>query len=288
MAKGTRSFATPCRYSRPMRARGSLIAALILCAAACLDGHEPKAPFAQRWVRFGDTRAILAGGLDGRGGGDGPVLVYLHGFASRAEDQLPLRDDLDVPAGTRFVFPEGPLAVTIPEGPRHAWWNIDRGLRRRMRAEPGGWRAMTGRVPPGLSGAREYVTQVLDGVARIAPPERTVIAGFSQGAMLACDVLLHDRRPLAGAALLSGSLIASGEWTPRAPARAGTPVFVTHGRNDPLLPYPLAEQLVATLTTGGVDVRWWPNDGDHSFNPAVAPVLSGFLYETLAPERMQR
>lgn len=264
--------------------------ALVLCAClwGCLDGHEPKAGFGQRWRTFGRTRVLLAGGTDGRGGGDGPVLVYLHGFASLAEDQLPLRDDLDVPAGTRFVFPEGPLPVTIPEGPRRAWWLLDRPFRHRLRAEPLGMRELAGREPGGLERARARIRDVLDGVERtMAPPERTVLAGFSQGAMLACDVMLEDGRPLAGAALLSGTLIASQRWAPRMGARAGLPVFMTHGRRDPLLPYPMAERLAALLTERGVDLRWHPHGEGHHFNPAIAPALSAFLYETLAADRLE-
>lgn len=251
----------------------------------CFDGHHPKARFGQRWVRFGETRALLAGGTDGRGGGDGPVIVYLHGFASRPWDQLPLRDDLDVPAGTRFVFPEGPLDVTIPDGPRSAWWMLDRPLRRRLRAEPHGMRELAAHRPEGLARARRAIEEVLDGVERElgAPPERTVLAGFSQGAMLATDVALRTDRPLAGLGVLSGTTIAIQDWTPRMARRTELPVFVTHGRADELLPFPMAERLVATFRAQGLDVRWHPHDRGHEMCPSIVPVLGDFVERALRP-----
>lgn len=262
-------------------------AALALALAGCLDGHQPKAPFAHRWVRFGRTRALVAGGTDGRGGGDGPVLVYLHGFASRPADQLPLRDGVDVPAGTRFVFPEGPEPITIPEGPRQAWWLLDRPLRRRLRAEPLGMRELATHRPPGLAAARRAIEDVLDGVERRlgAPAERTVLAGFSQGAMLAADVALRTDRPLAGLGVLSGTPIAMQDWRARLPRRRGLPVFVTHGRRDELLPFPMAERLAATFTEHGLDVRWRPHDAGHEMSGAIVPDFSAFLYETLGARR---
>ncbi len=263
-----------------------LVPWIALASLGCLDGHQPKARFTHRWMEAGGVRAIVAGGTDGRGGGEGPVLVYLHGFASLPEDQLPLRDGLDVPAGTRFVFPEGRLGVTLAEGPRRAWWLIDRPLRRRMRA--GAIDALSHHRPPGLAAARVTTTRLLRAVERElgAPPERTVVAGFSQGAMLACDLALRSERPYAGLGVLSGTLLAESDWGPRMPRHPHMPVFVSHGRADPLLPYAMAERLAARLRAGGHPVRWYAHDAGHEMTEGTADAFSAFVYESLlAPSR---
>lgn len=254
---------------------------IALLAVGCFEGHQPKARFDSRWLEAGDARAIVAGGTDGRGGGSGPVLVYLHGFASLAEDQLPLRDGLDVPAGTRFVFPEGPLGVTIPEGPRRAWWLIDRPLRRRLR--DGALDALTRHRPPGMAAARARTSALLRAVERElgAPPERTVIAGFSQGAMLACDLALRAERPYAALGVLSGTLLSEQDWTPRMARHRDMPVFVSHGRGDPFLPYPMAERLVDRFTDAGHPVRWYGHGAGHVMTPGTAEAFSAFVYESL-------
>ena len=270
--------------------RWALSCALAIVLLGCLDGQRPKGSFRERWETWGGARVLIAGGTDGRGGGDGPVLVYLHGFASRSEDQLPLRDELDAPAGTRFVFPEAPIPVTISEGPRHAWWMLDRTLRQRWRAEPNGMRELASHRPDGLLEARAHVSRVLDGVERRmgAPPERTVIAGFSQGAMLACDVALAEGRAYAGLGVLSGTLIDAQEWRPRMARHRDLPVFVTHGRADDRLPFAMAERLVALFEEEGLDVRWHPHDGGHAMNDAVLPAFGEFLDDALAPSRSTR
>ncbi|MGH7282639.1 MAG: hypothetical protein ACRELY_14020, partial [Polyangiaceae bacterium] len=63
---------------------------------------------------FGGLRAILAGGTDREGGGDGSVLVLMHGFGAPGDDLVSLWRVIDAPRGTRFIFPEAPIALGGP------------------------------------------------------------------------------------------------------------------------------------------------------------------------------
>lgn len=252
-----------------------------LALAGCAREHAPPAPRPHHAERWGGTRVLIAGG-DDKGRGDGPVIVYLHGYASVAEHQLPLADPSLFPRGTRFVFPEGPLALRADDGPRRAWWMLDHGLRLRLRREPYGIRELAGDRPPGMARARAMVLRVLDRIqARLgAPPERTVIAGFSQGAMLACDVVLRSERPIAGVGSLSGSLVSAQEWVPRMHARRGLRAFVSHGRDDVMLPFALSERLAAHLTENGLSVRWYPHAGGHEMRGSVVRAFARFVEDT--------
>jgi len=93
--------------------------------------------------------------------------------------------------------------------------------------------------------------------------DRVALGGFSQGAMLACDVALRSRRPLAGLMLLSGVMISRPEWLPLMPERAGLPMFQSHGRQDPLLPFELAAELRDAMRAAGVAVDWLEFAGGH-------------------------
>src|SRR3954464_13926874 len=87
-----------------------------------------------RKEQFGELSARVTGGVDGRGGGDGPVVVLLHGFGAPGDDLVDLTTFLHVPAEVRFVFPEAPLL--LDGGPGRAWWMLDMALfERRMRGE---------------------------------------------------------------------------------------------------------------------------------------------------------
>ena len=58
---------------------------------------------------FGGLRVRLTGGPDRQGGGDGPLVVLMHGFGAPGNDLVPLARVLDVPREVRFAFPEAPL-----------------------------------------------------------------------------------------------------------------------------------------------------------------------------------
>ena len=134
---------------------------------------------------FGGLRIHVTGGTDGNGGGNGPVIILLHGFGAPGNDLVPLADVLNVPTGTRFVFPEGPLTLSF--GPRDAcaWWLIDMARMAQDQAA-GRPRDLSNEIPKGLAPARDTMLTFLKEVEHTfnADPHKTVLGGFSQGAML--------------------------------------------------------------------------------------------------------
>jgi hypothetical protein len=53
--------------------------------------------------------------------------VLIHGYGSSATEWIPFTYTIRLPAGRRFVLPEGPEATRPPDGPRNgrAWWRLD-------------------------------------------------------------------------------------------------------------------------------------------------------------------
>ena len=232
----------------------------------------------------------LAGGVDREGGGEGPLVVLLHGFGAPGDDLVPFWRVLDAPRGTRWAFPAAPFALQGDGGlasgagyaPRdsRAWWMID--IERRLSAaERGELEAMSGEVPPGMADASARVSALLDELDARLKPTNVVLGGFSQGAMLACDVALRTDRALAGIALLSGTLVAADECAPLASRRRGLPVLQSHGMLDPLLPFAYAEKLRDLLQTGGLDVTWVPFRGGHEIPDPVLRALGGWIRTVL-------
>lgn len=236
---------------------------------------------------MGGLQARVTGGTDGRGGGDGPVVVLLHGFGAPGEDLVPLGQALGLPREVRFVFPAAPLSLdSVGLFGGRAWWMIDM-ERLQLAIMTGRARDLTKESPPELPAAREQVLALLDDVERRlgAPSERVVLGGFSQGAMLSCDVALRSQRPLAGVVLLSGTFLCEDEWRPLMPARRGLRVFQSHGVLDPLLPFELAERLRDALVAAGLELDWVAFRGGHEIPPAVLARLQGFLRGLVAPAR---
>jgi phospholipase/carboxylesterase len=139
--------------------------------------------------------------------------------------------------------------------------------------------------PPGMAEARVMVESFLDACEEklSAPRERIVLGGFSQGAMLACDVTLRAERPPAGLVLMSGAPVSETEWRSLAEKRAGLRVLQSHGRADPILPFAGGEYLCELLRSGGLEVEWIPFGGGHGIPDGVLERLGPFVSEVSGP-----
>lgn len=232
--------------------------------------------------QLGGLKTRLTGGADGQGGGNGPVVILLHGFGAPGDDLVPLADIMAAPKGTRFLFPEGPLSMSFGYGDARAWWLTDMARLEADRAA-GRVRDLSGEVPRGLPQVREAMERFLASLPRSMPIDfaKTVIGGFSQGAMLTCDTVMRTAFPFAGLVQLSGSLLAKQDWRPSVGKRSGLPVFQSHGSQDPILPYVMAERLRDELIHAGLSVEWHNFLGGHEIPEPVLQRLGLFLTKVL-------
>ncbi len=240
-----------------------------------------------RQTGLAGLRVRLLGGADGNGGGSGPLVVLLHGFGAPGDDLVPLVRELRLPESVRFALPEGVLTLPLggpfyPMAEPRAWWPVD--LMRLQEALVGGNPlTLTGEYPEGLTVARRAVISLLDAIEIElgVPSPRIVLGGFSQGAIVSCDVLLHDPRPFAGIIMMSGTLVGEAVWMPRLAARAGTQAFQSHGRMDPLLPFGLAERLNELLTRAQWRTDFVDFSGGHTIAREAVVGLRAFLMRVL-------
>jgi phospholipase/carboxylesterase len=235
-----------------------------------------------REMTLAGLKIRITGGSDREGGGDGPLIVLLHGFGAPGDDLVPVWRQIAAPPGTRFAFPEAPLELELgmPSGfgsPR-AWWMIDVLALERAMAH-GELRDLSQQTPEGLPEASAQIAELLTLLESelSVPSGQLVLGGFSQGAMLSTNVALQSDRPLAGLVILSGTLLSEPEWTSMMARRRGLPVLQSHGRADPLLPFALAERLRELLDKAALDVTWLPFNGGHGIAPSVLDELGPFI-----------
>jgi phospholipase/carboxylesterase len=216
------------------------------------------------------------------------TLVLLHGFGAPGDDLAGLADVISAPPGTTLVFPEALHDLADLAGPMYggarAWWLIDF-AKLEVAINTGAMRDLPNEVPEGLEDARASVIAFLDALEKQEgiSLDRLVLGGFSQGAMLSMDVALHCERAISGLVLLSGSYIAAREWKPRMAKRKGTPVFQSHGSQDPILPFAVAEQLRDVLREEGLDVTFDRFEGGHGIPPSTMKRLGDWLSRLSAP-----
>jgi phospholipase/carboxylesterase len=148
-----------------------------------------------------------------------------------------------------------------------------------QRAMAEGGRALSTRVPEGMPSARASLIALLAQLERelSVTSEQVMLGGFSQGSMLACDVVLRTTQPFAGLALLSSTLVCAEEWQPLMAARRGLPVFQSHGMHDMVLPYERALAQRELLQAAGLDLTWLPFKGGHELPGNVLGALGAFI-----------
>ena len=184
------------------------------------------------------------------------TVVMLHGYAMQPEELAPFVHSMGVPG--RFLLLRGPK-VAWPSG--RAWWSVDTEVRAADQAA--GARDLAFSDPPGRAEVRQQLAEILR-LERARDPSRPcVLAGFSQGGMLACDTLLYEDVSVDGLALLSSSCIDFNGWHPRRAKLQGLKAMVAHGRHDADLAFSAGERLRDLLMDSGASIAWVPFDGGH-------------------------
>lgn len=178
------------------------------------------------------------------------AVIWLHGLGADGHDFEPIVSELRLPEELpiRFVFPHAPeRPVTINAGVvMRAWYDvIDVGPCREINVEE-------------LLEAADFLRALIrNEVNSGLPPERIVLAGFSQGAAVALHVALRYPERLAGVLALSTYLptIESVEKE-ASKANQDIPIMMGHGNADPMIPIALAVRTRRELTRLAYNVLW--------------------------------
>lgn len=179
-------------------------------------------------------------------------VIWLHGLGADGNDFVPLVGELDLPdtLGIRWVFPNAPeIPVTVNGGyVMPAWYDI---AAADLTAEPD---------LVGMRQSRERLLALLQAEqGRGIPAERILLAGFSQGGVIALAAALAAAEKPAGVMALSTYLPL------RDPAPMGSmAVFIGHGEFDDIVPLAAAADARDYLMTQGLTPEWHTYPMAHS------------------------
>jgi len=205
----------------------------------------------------------------------GACLIVLHGLGADGHDFVPIAQELELSAvgGARFVFPHAPQRPVTMNGGyvMRAWYDIA-GTPQARREDEAGLRESQALVEALI--ARE--------VARGTPVSRIVLMGFSQGCAMTLMTGLRHAERLAGLVGLSGYLpMAALTAAERTPANADVPIFLAHGRDDPMIAIDRAEASRDALRALGYAVDWHAYDMPHSVCAEEIADLNRWLLRVL-------
>lgn len=201
--------------------------------------------------------------------------IILHGFGADMNDLAPLHSYLDPAGRFNWIFPNG--IESVPIGPHvtgRAWFPI-----RMAEIEAA---AMRGEVvdfaevcPPGLLDAETRLKTLIK-TLRIESKD-LVLGGFSQGAMMTCQIALTLPDDIAGMLLFSGNCINFQTWCDNATRHKNVPFIQSHGQDDPILGHKHAQRLHAMLTSAGLKGEFISFKGFHEIPLPVIREAAKFL-----------
>jgi phospholipase/carboxylesterase len=182
------------------------------------------------------------------------LLVLHHGRGTDEGDLIGLADALDPERRLRVVSPRAPLQ--LPGSPGYHWYLVPR---------------VGFPDPETFFAARSALAELHDELwaAGEAGPERTVLGGFSMGAVMSYATGLGaDRLAVAGILAFSGFVPTVEGWQASLADRTATRAFVAHGRNDPVIGIEFAERARDLLEQGGLAVEYRESELGHQIDPS--------------------
>jgi phospholipase/carboxylesterase len=200
-------------------------------------------------------------------------IIWLHGLGADGHDFAPIVPDLvraDWP-GIRFVFPHAPMrAVSINNGAvMRAWYDIV-SMELDKRADEVGLRESMTELDALINRERD----------RGVPLSRIILAGFSQGGAVVLAHMLRQKTPVAGVMALSTYLpLGSKNAEEFSVVAKNIPVFMAHGKFDPVVPLGLGEYSRQQLQQLGLTVQFKSYPMQHSVCPEEIRAMGDWLSE---------
>jgi phospholipase/carboxylesterase len=202
-------------------------------------------------------------------------IIWLHGLGADGNDFVPVVPELKLPPSlaVRFVFPHAPVRrVTLNNGvAMRAWYDIA-SADLNNRADIGGVRQSQADVEALI--AREE--------SRGIAAARIVLAGFSQGGVIALHTALRHPERLAGVIALSTYMVLADRLAEdAAAANRDLPIFMAHGTADPVVRFEWGDTSRRALVANGYRVDWHAYRMEHSVCIEEIEAIGTWLVHTL-------
>lgn len=164
---------------------------------------------------------------------DAPLVIFLHGYGSDERDLFGIKDDLS-PDYT-YLSVRAPLDV---DGGGHKWFSQDTGV--------ADYEGVTSDIDTSTTLLTTFIQQATKKYD--TQPDKVVLIGFSQGAMMTYQIGLQHPELVHGIAPLSGKILSALNGRLKADDRLkGLKVFIGHGTADTRVAYTGATNARAAL-----------------------------------------
>lgn len=196
-------------------------------------------------------------------------IIWLHGLGANGEDFVPIVDEMNLCKAVRFLFPHAPKRpITINGGfVMPAWYDIrsaDFGASQDER---------------GIRASQIEIEKLIEReLQRGIPSQHIFLAGFSQGGVIALHTGLRSKARLGGILALSTYLaLAESLEVEATQTAASTPIFMAHGRHDPVVPYSIGKSSAERLSRSGHTLEWHEYPMQHTVCMEEIKGIEGWL-----------
>ena len=183
-------------------------------------------------------------------------IIWLHGLGADGEDFVPIAEEMHLPVAVRYIFPHAPeQPVTINSGfVMRAWYDI-------AAADITAQQDSVGIRASQTAIEKLMAQEIQRGIAA----KNIYLAGFSQGGAMALHTGLRYPSQLGGIIALSCYLPLAETLAREAQAASMlTPIFMAHGRNDPIVPYARGQASADALRKQEYQLEWREYSMPHS------------------------
>ncbi len=208
--------------------------------------------------------------LNPSGGHPEASVIWMHGLGADGNDFVPIVERFkSLQSKVRFVFPHAPMrSVTVNGGVRmRAWYDIvAMDISHKEDSE-------------GIKDSARLIDLLIKREQELGvASNRIVLAGFSQGGAMALHAGLRYPEPLAGIIALSSYLPLPDTFVKeRDLANQDTPIFMTHGLFDAVVPIMLDQMSKEQLEDLGYQIDWFTYPMAHAVVPEEIDDIYHFL-----------
>jgi phospholipase/carboxylesterase len=216
------------------------------------------------------------------------TVIWLHGLGADGSDFVPIVKELKLgeERPLRFIFPHAPTRpVSINSGyVMRAWYDMGIGGPNAMVIPGVGTGPSMWSSEAHIRESQRAVEALIEReVARGIGTDKIVLAGFSQGGVIALQTALRYPQRLAGVMALSTYLaLADSLPAEKQAANAAIPIFMAHGLQDEVIPLAAATSSRDRLLSLGYAIEWHEYAMPHSVCGEEVEAIAAWLEKVLA------
>ena len=203
------------------------------------------------------------------------TVIWMHGLGADGHDFVPVIPELKLPTslGVKFVFPHAPVRpVTLNNGMEmRAWYDLLSLDRSKTAIEDDVLTTVT------------WINKMIeDEIESGTPSDKILLAGFSQGGVIALHTGLRYPKRLAGILALSTYIpFKENALTQASDAQKSLPIFAAHGVHDPVIPFASYQDYVPSLQAHGYILETHDYPMEHSLCLGEINDISAWLQKVL-------